>query len=191
MCRRKAAYPRARPWWGRVTSGCGARRWHRRASCWRARVPSAQITQHPWNGALPRSGPARPVYGDALASFRNTRALIQQRKDLESRTTWGERPGMSVTAHELQRLPPFAAAKTEHAVTRSTTVHAILRTAPEVRCVTAASALALSAADASCVFGSAQIPRHDSAGRTLPRPMRSAPRCAQARRTTTRERTNP
>jgi RimJ/RimL family protein N-acetyltransferase len=34
----------------RVTSGCGARRWHGRASCWRAaRMPSAQ-TQYPRNG---------------------------------------------------------------------------------------------------------------------------------------------
>jgi hypothetical protein len=39
----------------RVTSGCGARRRHGRASCWRAaRMPSAQ-TQHPRNGALPAS----------------------------------------------------------------------------------------------------------------------------------------
>jgi hypothetical protein len=31
----------------------------------------AQITQHPWNGASPRIGPARPVYGDALVTFPN------------------------------------------------------------------------------------------------------------------------
>jgi GNAT superfamily N-acetyltransferase len=45
------------------------------ASCWAGRPgASAQITQHPRNGPLPCIGQARPVSGDALASFQNARA---------------------------------------------------------------------------------------------------------------------
>jgi hypothetical protein len=58
----------------RVTSGCGARRRHGRASCWRAaRMPSAANSTSS-ERRLTRVVSLRPVYGDALASFRNTGA---------------------------------------------------------------------------------------------------------------------
>ena len=58
----------------RVTSGCGARRRHGRASCWRAAPDAFRANSTSSERRLTRVVSPRPVYGDALASFRNTGA---------------------------------------------------------------------------------------------------------------------